>query len=408
MRAALLIAFTVACPASILKSKAPVKEISSDSAGDDNSVFAAENAMRHQFAVESASAAPTMPATATMGNLTGTSAATSGGASASAVSQPKAVSWQAQRSQVMKSAVDEKVDLRAVQHREVGATTKHRAATGSEALRRPEAKGEQENIRFESTSAHSIFAFDSELATKGELAKREDDAHEHEADEQFVGDALRHSTADDTNGEFAKVDSELKVAAIELNSSKEALETSTRSLNATLINLRSERVRRTAAEKTSEAEAVSLKKMQAEASQQAAALTSMNMTIAKTAVELRATRTQLQTVVAAKASEAVHSAAVIRGELKDSRAESEELRQKLGRVVQMVQSDLADKDRQASELLDAEHARTEKVKRDLAGQQKELKELRTRSSELAEENYKLRARVGHPGDVYSSHVETTA
>lgn len=213
-----------------------------------------------------------------------------------------------------------------------------------------------------------------------------------------------------SDSEFAKVDSELKAVGIEMSSSKEALVTKTRLLRSSLKTLHLEEVRRIAVERTADKQAVSLKKMQAKAVQLATALSSMNATIANTAVELRLSRSQLQTVVHDKASEAAHAEASLRSQLKDSHAESEDLRQKVGRVVQMVQADLSDKDRQATELLAAEHARTEKVKRELEGQQKELKELRTRSSELAEENYKLQARASHPDDVYtsSSHKENAA
>lgn len=186
MRAVVLIALTVVCPASILKSAAPVNELSSDGAVNDNAVFAAEKAMMHNLAWKSTSAATKVPMAVT-GNITANSVSTSGGASS--VSQPKAVSWQAQRSEVTKSVVDGRANLRASQHREGEAIVTHRAAAEeSEA----QSKAAQEKS-FENASAHAIFAFDSELATKGELARYQNNPHEHTGNEQFAGDATRRN-----------------------------------------------------------------------------------------------------------------------------------------------------------------------------------------------------------------------
>lgn len=406
MRAILLLAFTSACPAAILEPKPQVENVSIDSTDDDNSVFAAEEAMRHTFASASQSTTQKMAANVSVNPSIATFASVSGDGNVRSTSQPKAVSWQAQHSEIKKSGTDEKAKLQtgrilrkdsastsgAEAHQETEMAAKFQSTSKSRAVRKSKGKVEQEKSS-EGAAAHMIFAFDSELATKGELAEQQNDVRKVKVHEQFDGDASRRSASDESNAEFSKVDLELKAAAAKLNSTKKALTAGTQSLNVSLANLRMEKIRHADAESTSEAQAVSLEQMRVEASQQAAALATTNTTLSKIAAELRSTRAQLRSVVATTASEAARSGAELRSELEASNAESNELRRKLGRVVQMVQSDLADKDRQASELLDAEHARTLKVLRDISGQKKGLKELRTQSAELAEENYKLRARI---------------
>lgn len=413
MRAILLLAFTSVCPALIPEPTTQVKDVSIDSTDDDNSVFAAEEALRRSFASASKSASQTVTANVTVNSSIATSAAVSGGGSVRSISQPKAVSWQAQHSKIKKSGTDDTAKLHterilrknsastsgseARQEAEMIATTK--STTKSEAARKSKGKVEQEKSSG-SANAHKIFALDTELATKGELAEQQNTERKLEDVGQFRGNASWQSLSYESNAEFSKVDKELKATMAKLNSLKEALTAGTQSLNVSLASLRKEKIRRANAESTSRAQAVSLEQMRVEVSQQALALAAINATGSKVTAELRSTRAehrstraQLRSVSATKASEAARSAAQLRSELDASNAESEELKQKLGRVVKMVQSDLADKDRQASELLDSEHARTVKVLRDIAGQENDLKDLRTQSAKLAEENYKLRARI---------------
>lgn len=359
MRAVLSIALAFFSVASSLDAPTPANDIGSNGEGDDNSVFAAEEAMQHQFTLAS-KRARNKPTNAASG-------ATSAGTSI----QPKVVSGQEQRARVTELAMAEKTKVRTeIQQRRVaeseasrqrGPVSKEGAGLSAAALIRSKL-GSKALEDFRLNSENSV--------AKGEVS----------AEARTVTMATVQS----------QLNLELRADAVVLNSSSVALQSQTRSLNATIASLHSEESRRAAAEKTSAVEALALKQTHAKISEDAVSLAAANATLTKTTAQLRTAVAQLRSATAANASETDQSVAELQAELQASRAESLDLKRKLGRVVKMVQSDLAAKDREASEALAAEHATGEKARAELAAGQREAEDLRARSAELASENHKLR------------------